>query len=460
MSGVLKGARRTMCIIRGGACFQLLCCFLVALSVQSAAKEYSVATVLRAGGEYDDNVRLAEDEIDIAGVVVSPEINFGVRTERLDIALNTALDFARFDRSKYNSDDQDIALTSAYAFEYNVFKAAAQLKRDSTRTSEQLDSGEIGGQATRREAENLTLALEHLLTEKQSLELSANYSSVNYAKVDNVLGLLSDYDYTGLNLAYSIALSDRMRFITQVVANRFESDTFRVVQFGQRESGTVCNTDFLVFINGSVGCPPFVATEIESDTYGMNVGVEHILTEKLLFSIAVGANYVASSFGSRPAENFSEQSELDLLTGLEDEDDTSFFLSSTLRYTGERTTLNLNLNASTNPSSNGYLLLSNQLFFDVDYRLSERSNVFAKLDLIDSGSLGDAVDATGRSLDSNDRTYGSASAGASYRLTEAWYVEASYRYRAQDRVFFDDIAKSNAVFLKIAYKPHKNTWSR
>lgn len=418
-------------------------------------------TILRAGGEYDDNVRLAEDEIDIAGIVVSPEINFGVRTERLDIALNTALDFARFDRSKFNSDDQDIALTSAYAFEYNVFKAVVQLKRDSTRTSELLDSGEIGGQATRREAENLTLAWEHLLTEKQSLELSANYSSINYAKVDSASVLLSDYDYTGLNLAYSIALSDRTRFITQIAANRFESDTFRVVQFGQRESGTVCNIDLLAVINGQlVLCPGFVSSEIESDTYGMNAGVEHVLTEKLLFSIAVGANYVASSFDSRPADNFSDQSELDLLTGLEDEDDTSFFLSSTFGYTGEQITLNLKLNSSTNPSSNGYLLLSNQLFFDVDYRLSERSNVFAKLNFVDSGSLGDAADATGRSLESNDRTYGSASAGASYRLTEAWYVEASYRYRVQDRVFFDDIAKSNAVFLKVAYKPHKNTWSR
>ncbi len=420
-----------------------------------------MATILRAGGEYDDNVRLAEDEIDIAGIVVSPEINFGVRTERLDIALNTALDFARFDRSKFNSDDQDIALTSAYAFEYNVFKAAAQLKRDSTRTSELLGSGEIGGQATRREAENLTLAWEHLLTEKQSLELSANYASVNYAKADNTLALLNDYDYAGLTLAYSIALSDRTRLITQIVANRFESDTFRAVQFGQRESGAVCNIDLLAVINGQlVLCPGFVSSEIESDTYGMNAGIERVLTEKLLFSIAVGANYVASSFDSRPADNFSDQSELDLLTGLEDEDDTSFFLSSTLRYTGERITLNLKLNSNTNPSSNGYLLLSNQLFFDVDYRLSERSNVFAKLDFVDSGSLGDAVDATGRSLGSNDRTYGAASVGASYRLTEAWYVEASYRYRAQDRASFDGISKSSAVFLKVAYKPHINTWSR
>ncbi|MGI9285656.1 MAG: hypothetical protein ACR2P1_09725 [Pseudomonadales bacterium] len=415
-------------------------------------------TVLRAGGEYDDNVRLDEDDIDIAGVVVSPKLNFGVRTERFDLALNTALDFARFNKSEYNSDDQDIALASSYAFEYNVFKAAAQIKRDSTRTSEFLDTGEIGETAARREAQNLTLAWQHLFTEKQSLELSASYANVEYESTNSNL---NDYDYAGINAAYAIALSDRTRLITQVVANRFGSDTFGDVLFGQRATGAVCQPGSFVVIGTTIHrCPSFVSAEIEQDTYGMNVGVERILSEKLLFSIAVGANYVESSFDSREADIFSEQSRLDLLAGLEDEDDTSFFLSSTLRYSGERTTLSLNLSSNTKPSANGYLLLSNQLLFNVDYQLSERSKVFARLDLIDSRSVGDAVDSSGRSLSSNDRTYGAARVGASYRLTEAWYLEASYRYRAQDREFFDEIAKSNAAYLKIVYKPHKKTWSR
>lgn len=460
MFAVSKATGRTGTVIGGPIFFLILCCFLVGLSIQSAAKEYSVETILRAGGEYDDNVRLGEEEIDIAGVVVSPELNFGVRTERLEVALNTALDFAHFDRSKYNSDDQDIALTSVYAFEYNVFKASAQLKRDSTRTSEVLDTGNIGGQAERRESESFALAWQHLFTEKQSLELSASY-----AKVDNEAVRLSDYDYSGVNAAYTFVLSDRTRFIAQLVANRFESDTFRLVQFGQSENGAVCipNSSFVVgesIVVIDELCPPFVAAEIRQDTYGMNVGVERVVTEKLLFSIAVGANYVESSYDSQGADDFSGRSGLDLLTGLEDEDDTTFFLSSSLDYTGERTTLNLSFSSNTNPSSNGYLLLSNQLLLNLNYRLSERSNVFARLDFIDSGALGDVVDSLGQPVNSNDRTYGAASAGASYRLTEAWYIEASYRFRAQDREFLDDIAKSNALFFKIAYKPHKNTWSR
>ncbi len=436
---------------------RVLCCCLIGFSIQSAAKEYSVATVLRAGGEYDDNVRLEADEISIAGVVVSPEVNFGVRTERLDIALNTVFDFARFDKSEYNSDDQDIALTSSYAFEYNVFKASAQLKRDSTRTSEFLDTGEVGAKAIGREAQNLSLGWEHFFTEKQSLELSANYANVEYASTNLNL---NDYDYSGITAAYAIALSGRTRLITQVLANRFESDRFGVALFGLRETGVVCPPGSLIFINGGIEqCPSTVAAEIQQDRYGINIGVERILTEKLSFSIAVGANYVESSFASREADSFSQRSELDLLAGLEDEDDTSFFFSSTLGYTGERTKLDLNLSSGTNPSANGYLVLSNQLLLNVDYRLSERHNLFARLDFVDSETLGDAVE-SGGSLNSNDRTYGAASVGASYRLTEAWYIEASYRYRAQDREFINDVAKSNAAFLNIAYKPHRNTWSR
>ncbi len=436
---------------RGGVVASLLCVLLAAFSIHSFAKEYSVETVLRAGGEYDDNVRLAEEEISITGLVVSPELNLGLRTERLDVALNTALDFARFDKDEYNSDDQDVALTSSYAFEYSVFKAAAQLKRDSTRTSElpvvddagnALDpgTGEIGLQASRREARNLSLAWQHLLTEKQSVEVLATYAKADYQEER-----LNDYDNAGVNASYSIALTDRTQLFTQLLASRFESETFRAVQFGR--GGIPIAADFF-------------PADIQSDTYGMNVGVELILTEKLLFSVAVGANYVETSFDSRQADDLSERNELDLIVGLEDQDDTAFFFNSTLRYEGERTTLSLNVRSNTNPSANGYLLLSNQLSLNTNYRLTERSNVFAALILLDSGALSDTADASGRSTDSNDRIYGALSVGASYRITEAWYVEASYRFSAQDREFADDIAKSNALLLKVAYKPHKSTWSR
>ncbi len=468
---------RALVAVDGLMIVRLLCFFLACFSIDSYAKEYSVETILRAGGEYDDNVRLAEDEISIVGLVVSPELNLGLRTERLDVALSTALDFARFDKSEYDSDDQDIALTSSYAFEYNVFKAAAQLKRDSTRTSEfsspddtgnVLDpgTGELSLRATRHEAQNYSLAWQHLLTEKQSVEFSATYSKADYqedAKADDQEARFSDYDYAGFNASYSVALTDRTRLFTQLAVSRFDSNTFSGVLFDGREIGTFCVPGRLIEVGGDPTdevCPSFVAADIQQDTFGMHVGVERVLTEKLLFSVAVGANYVETSFDSRQADDLSESNELDLIVGLEDQDDTAFFFDSTLRYEAERTTLSLNMRSNTDPSANGYLLLNNQLSFITNYRLTERSNVFANLILIDSGALGDAVDASGRSLNSNDRTYGAASVGASYRLTEAWYVEASYRFRAQDSEFTDDIAKSNALLLKIAYKPHKSTWSR
>ncbi len=423
---------------------------ITGLSGHSGAKEYSAQTVLRAGGEYDDNVQLTEEEIAVIGVVVSPEFNFGVRTERLDLSLDTALDFARFDKSGFNSDDQDVRLISAYAFEYDVFNASAQLKRDSTRTSETLDTGVVGLQADRREAENLTLAWQHLFTEKHSVQLSASYSDVENQSVR-----LSDYDYSGLNALYTFVVSDRIRLTTQLSATRFKSDTFGPTRFGVRELGINCVPEpDLPF---DPNCPLFVPTEIRQDSYGLNFGMERDFTKTVLFSIAVGANYVESDFDSQQADIFSQQSGFDLVTGLESEDDIALFLSTSLRYKGERTTLNLSLSSNTNPSSYGYLSLSNQISFNGGYRLTERSDLFARFVLIDSESLGDVVNA---SLQSNDRTYGSVSVGFSYMFTEKWFVEASYRYRAQNREVFEDIAKSNTAFLDVVYKPQKNTWSR
>ncbi len=422
---------------------RLLCLTLVCFSVQSVAKEYSVETALRGSGEYDDNVRLDEEEISIAGIVISPELNAGLRTERLDLALKTVLDFARFDKSEYDSDDQDVALTSSYAFEYNVFNAAAQLKRNSTRTSEASDTG-VFGVASRREDENLSLGWRHFFTDKHSLEMSATYADVEYASNNPNL---NDYEYGGVAAAYSIDISDRTVFISQLEVSRFESNTLRPVLFGR--------------FGIPVGAAVFPA-EIQSDTYGLNVGIKRIVTETLMYSVAVGANYVETSFDSPAVSSAAAATPggLDVVKGLKDEDDTSFFLSATFGYEGERATLSANVSSSTSPSANGYLLLANQLTFNFDYRLSERGTAFIKLDLIDSQSLGDAVNALDQSVSSNDRTYGAARVGGSYRLAESWYISASYRYRAQDREVFDDIAKSNALLLQIAYKPRKNIWSR
>ncbi len=445
-ASALAGASHASSALKSTAIATLLCS-LTGVSVPSLAKEYSAQTVLRASGEYDDNVRLSDDKVSIAGLIVSPELNVGVRTEKLDVRLNTALDFARFDKDEYNSDDQDFVLTSLYDLEYNTFSAFAQLRRDSTRTSEFPDtddtgalidpgSGQVGVRATRRETQSFNLAWEHRLTEKQSVELSTSYSKVDH-RSDN----LNDYDFTNIGAVYKFVLSDRTQLFAHVGVSRFDSDTDRFVLFGFGE----------IPIDNRL-----YSANIQSDTYTVTVGLNRVLTEKLSFSIDAGASYVESGIDSSEADVFSAQSGFSILAGLQDDEDTVFKLNSMLEYSGERTTLSLTFNSGTAPSANGYLLFSNRLFSTANYRLSERSDIFARLDLVDDEALGGVVGTRG----SSDRTYGAARAGVSHRLTEAWFVEASYRFRAQERDSLEDSAKSNAVFLDVVYKPNSKTWSR
>lgn len=414
--------------------------FLVlGISGQAFAKEYSAETVLRVGGEVDDNVQLNEEEESIVGVVVSPELNLGLRTERLDIALDTILDFAQFDKEEFNSDDQNIVLSSGYAFEHDVFRASAQLKRDSTRTSEPEDTGLIDG-VSRREASSASLSWQHLFNEKQSIEIGGIYS-----QVDSESLRLNDYEYSTVNAAHIYKISARSQLTTQLTAARFEADVDTLALFEVTNLGEI---------------PSAVSTENTQDSYKLDMEIGRQFTEQFDFSVAIGASHIKQSFDSREAEAIAQADNVRLLAGLEDNDDNAFFLRSSLRYKGERSEVSLNVSSDTTPSSSGYLILSNQLVVNLNYRLSKLSDVFSRIHFIDNSALDDSSDSLNQSQTSQDRTFGSIVIGTRFQFTEAWFFEASYRYRGQDQEFFDDIATSNAAFLQVIYQPQKNIWSR
>ncbi|MEH6584465.1 MAG: hypothetical protein V7754_21205, partial [Halioglobus sp.] len=115
------------------------------------ANEYSFEYGVEAGYEYNDNVRMAPvDELSISGGRVSIPATLASRSERMEASLDGELIFSRFDEDSYDSDDQDLEGKFKYLFERGELEANAGYRRDSTRTSEFLDTGVVGAAATRR----------------------------------------------------------------------------------------------------------------------------------------------------------------------------------------------------------------------------------------------------------------------------------------------------------------------
>ena len=128
---------------------------LIALLVATAAAnaaEYTAGYRVSMDGEHDDNVRLVEQNAQsISGASIAPGLKLGYRTADVTATLDTKLNFAAYDESAYDSNDQRLQFDVTKTTPRNEFGLQAGMNRDSTRTSELEDTGRVSDEATRHE---------------------------------------------------------------------------------------------------------------------------------------------------------------------------------------------------------------------------------------------------------------------------------------------------------------------
>lgn len=374
------------------------------LSSVARATEYSFDYSVEGGYEYNDNVNLRdEDEIDIHGGTITAPATFTARSERLESSLTGEVTSAKFDDDDFDSNDQDLQGQTTYQLERGEVEGHAGYKRDSTRTSEFLDTGIIGVRATRVETATAGGSGEYMFTEKHGLLGGIDYSDVVYDSP-----LYRDYDNISGFAGWRYQWSERTNLRLQGNASKFENDA---------------------------------DIRVETENLGVQAGFETEYSEALTALLLVGwvnadTNYSGDSSGPVP----------------EDEDSDVFQMNGRLNYRQPRYDLSVNARSGTRPSGRGNAIENHQLDLNYGYRVTERSRFGLSL-------VGGTEKALNNNID-NDRDFARARLRLDYRLTQAWYVAGTYTFSYQDRETFDGDAKSNQFNLSLIFNPDRIAWSR
>lgn len=369
----------------------------LALTPLAWSAQYTSGQGIEATAEYTDNVRLVpDDETELHGVVISPEFSLTRRSERMEAKITADFDFARYNHSRFDSDDQALRAGLDYRWEQTRLNLDARATRNSTRTSELQDTGRIGEEATRKERYALDGAIEQQLDPRNAATGALNYSTTHYES-----NALSDFDVLGASLGWIHRYSERVDLRSELYFSRFETDE---------------------------------RPQVESDTFGLRVGGDYALNETLTFSLRVGGARVETEHGPGSAREgrFEEN---------------AYTLDSALDYRLQRHRLIARAARATEPSGDGVLKKSDRLSLDYRYRLAPQASLETTLTWLQSEAIDDPV--------ADERDYASLQLGYRRQLSETWSLATRLRHQYQRREAESGHAEANSVQLELRYSPRE-----
>ena len=365
------------------------------------ANEYSLDYKVEAGADYNDNEGLSrEDERATYGAQIALPISFTMRSERTSTSFTGELESSKFDDSGYNSNDQNFQGETSYQLERGYVSGRAGYLRGSTRNTEFLDTGRIGGVSTRVERVSAATNAAYYLTENNRASAGLTYGKTDYAS-PRYIG--------GTTIAASIGAanqwSDRTSLSLRARLARYQNDANR---------------------------------QTTSDIIGSQAGFNSMLSENLDVSLSGGLTYVTTSIDTNQS------------TSRPDSNTTGYIVNGAVNYRQERYSLSATLARNIRPTGNGDLNIFDQVVVDYRYKLSDLSAFNVRL-------LGGNTEALEGSLD-NDRTFALIRLGITYKLSQYWAASGGYTYRYQDNG--RGAAQSNALRISLAYGPETSMWSR
>jgi hypothetical protein len=370
-------------------------------STSGQAKEYSIDYRVASAVSYNDNEGLSrEDERATSGAQIALPISFKMRGEQASASFLSELKSYKFDDSGYDSNDQNFASNAAYQLELGSVSGNAGYMRGSTRSTEFLDTGRIGGIATRIERANAGASGAYFLTEKSRAFVSVNYAQTDYASPRYIGGT--------------------------VIASSFGA----AHQWTERTS---------LSLRGNVARYQNNADrQTTSNIIGSKAGFVSVLSENLDVTFNGGITYVVTSLDTNSP------------ISLPDSKNTGYVVDGAVNYRQERYSLSASLVRNIRPTGNGDLSIFDQVRMTYRYQLSDLSRFNASF-------LGGNTEALDGPID-NGRTFAQVGLGMSYKLTPSWVLSSAYTYRYQDNG--RGLAQSNALRISVTFNPKEYIWSR
>ena len=407
------------------------------LTVQAAEWSAEPKISLRTG--YNDNIRLTAAPHDsVWESALSPSVKFGVAQEHQGLSGDARLSIRRFTGGD-GRESSDVLDREDYHFNTDAwhntlrdsFKGNLDYTRDSTLDSELDQTGNVVDDRATRDRFTLGPSWTRMLTELTRLELSYQYTNVDYSDdpgIDDLVG----YDY-------HVASASLLRQLTP------------------RTLGTL-----------AVGFNSYLPdTDFDSDTITLQAGLTTNFSETLEASVLAGQRETTSdSFigtgicvGADPGATFpSCTGGIAVPTGTTNTevDTSSATYSASITKTFETGSVSVSLSRSTNPSSDGELLDRTRAVLTGEHKFTETLRTSLRVDYTENETI---VNRVGFVSDPDTEKFFRVTPKIHWRWSREWSLTGEYQYATDDQANADE-ATRNAVYVTLSYRPPKRSLSR
>jgi hypothetical protein len=403
---------------------------LTLLSAPAFAVDYTVDGSARLQSSHDDNVQLSETPMSSAGHTASAAFTLGAASERTQATLDAEAWARRYNRSQYDSDDQRLRIGVDHQWQRMQAGIDIAGVRDSTLTSELLDSGRIEQDAQRHEQTQVSPEWSYQLSEADLLSLQGSLIDSRYQG-----GGYTDYTYWQTQLLWTHAISERLRSFVAISHSDYQSDPLNLA-FGQS----------------------YATNSIDN---GVQIGGDYRFSETFSASLLAGVSRNETDVQVDDpsdvcgfATAFGLLAQFPLCT-LSDTESTLTTFSGSIQWQGSRNEIDADISRRTQPSSNGYVQDTAQLDIRARHRVWEHGTLGLTL----TAGVTDAPDTRSSRSATLSRDFQYATLGYTHALSETWLLDCSYQYRSQQYETRDRI-DSHVGTIGIVWKPITRHWSR
>jgi hypothetical protein len=349
--------------------------------------------------QYEDNVGL-----DQSGRVADSSsqtvvmLDLAGRTRVLELSAKTRLDFTYFlSESRLNSNDQHVTIDGTYRRPLSRWGLSIAYDRDTTRTTEEDDTGVFILANVRREAFGARPSWSYDLSRLDTVIVRGDFKTLGYE------GRLVDYLRYGGEAEWARRLTTQSAFFLTGFGRKFEFDTAR---------------------------------SEETEAYGLQAGLTFDVASRLQLRGA-GGFLRTTTAPSHPAETEASggASSLDLLPS-----------AGLVFRIDRRTRLESTFTRSLAPSEIGNILKRDVLDATFVHQWNRKISWGLEFRFLTQKGLEPSPTRVRRSF-----VRGTPSVEA--KLTEAWLLRGGYRFRWQAFDDQDDGAFSSAFFLTVTYQP-------
>lgn len=415
---------------------------LVVFSHNCQAFDWLFEPDFGAKERYTDNLRMQiNPSRDNFVTTLSPGVLLGYRAE--NHGLNATFKWNELiyhGESDLNFSEKIASVNENYSGERFKAGISARYAEQST-INTQLDIDGTGNlqiqipKTTRSVSPNFT----YNLTERDSLQLSYNYTDVGFTKQPGLNASRSFSDYSNQQYSSTLTHSFSERFSLNVTGSYslFSSSS-------ENPSGT--------FIVGPLSFPVTSGFNQKATTFNYQAGFQYAYDERTRLSLSAGIRDTTTDINSFQTIDFLGFAPNQTTVTSRSSKTSGNVFSANLDHKFDWGNLNLNAGRQLTPASTGGQRNTTNFSANLRYNLTERwtTGVTATYLLSESATTNTS------STVSNNRTYITLSPNIRWKWTPEIDLELSYSYRQQQFESLNQTAVGNNLQLQFSYQPQIN----